>query len=149
MDKCIFCEIVAGKQPASIILHDDMCFAFMDIQPVNPGHVLVIPKAHATGLAELGKEAGARMFVIAQDIGAALRKSGVRCEGINLHLADGRAAGQEVFHVHLHVVPRFSGDGFGLRFGPHYGQKPARNELTSIAEKIRGVLRTIRCEYIT
>ena len=143
MDKCIFCEIIAGKQPASIIYQDDLCFAFMDIRPVNPGHVLVIPRTHASGLAELEKEIGARMFVIAQDIGAALRQSGITCEGINFHLADGRAAGQEVFHVHLHVVPRFRGDGFGLRFGPHYGEIPARDELSANAEKIRKALRTV------
>ena len=143
MDKCIFCEIVAGRQPASIIYQDDLCLAFMDIRPVNPGHVLIIPRTHASGLAELEKEAGARMFVIAQDIGTALRRSGITCEGINFHLADGRAAGQEVFHVHLHVVPRFRGDGFGLRFGPNYGEIPTRDELSANAKKIRKVLRTV------
>ena len=69
-------------------------------------------------------------------IALALRRSGVRCEGVNLYVADGEAAGNEVFHIHLHVVPRYKGDGFGLRFGPNYGQRPPRQELNQLAEKI-------------
>src|SRR5262249_857015 len=61
--------------------------------------------------------------------------SGLKCEGVNFFLADGEAAGQEVFHVHLHVLPRFAGDGFGLRFGPHYANKPKRRELNEIADR--------------
>jgi diadenosine tetraphosphate (Ap4A) HIT family hydrolase len=115
--------------------------AFMDIRPVNPGHVLVIPVQHAAGLSELDPEAGAHMMRVAQRIAHALRASSVRCEGVNLHLADGAAAGQEVFHVHLHVVPRFRGDGFGLRFGPNYGRLAPRTELDAIAASLQGLLR--------
>lgn len=79
----------------------------MDIQPVNPGHVLIIPRAHAARLSELDDETGAHMFKIAMRISEALRRSGMKCEGINLFLVDGEAAFQEVFHVHLHVIPRF------------------------------------------
>ena len=70
----------------------------------------------------------------------ALRRSGVRCEGVNLFLADGEAAGQEVFHVHLHVIPRFPGDGFGFRFAPGYFQLPGRDALDQVASAIRHVL---------
>jgi histidine triad (HIT) family protein len=112
----------------------------MDIQPVNPGHVLIIPTRHVSSLAELDEESGAHMFRMAQRIAEAMRRSGLRCEGVNLFLADGEAAGQEVFHVHLHVLPRFTGDGFGLRFGPEYGNRPDRPELDEIAESIRGTL---------
>jgi len=66
-----------------------------------------------------------------------LRRSGLKCEGVNLYLADGEAALQEVFHVHLHVIPRFRGDGFGLKFSPGYGMKPERKEMDTIAEQIR------------
>jgi histidine triad (HIT) family protein len=66
------------------------------------------------------------MFKVAMRIGDALRRSGIRCEGIDLHLADGQVAGQEIFHVHLHVIPRFAGDGFGLKFGPRYKIRPSR-----------------------
>jgi histidine triad (HIT) family protein len=137
MTGCIFCDIVSGNGPASIIYRDELCMAFMDIQPVNAGHLLVVPNRHATHLADLLPETGGQMFRVAQHIAAALRKSGVRCEGVNLFVADGEAAGQDVFHVHLHVIPRYAGDGFGFRFGPAYGTRPPRAELDRLAEQIR------------
>jgi histidine triad (HIT) family protein len=77
---------------------------------------------------------------VAHRITGAVRASGVRCEGVNLFLADGEAAGQEVFHVHLHLFPRYAGDGFGLRFGPHYKKQP-REELDEVARQIREALK--------
>jgi histidine triad (HIT) family protein len=109
----------------------------MDIQPVNPGHVLVVPNVHSSLLSDLDEHTGAHLFVVAMRIAAALRRSGLRCEGINLFLADGEAAFQEVFHVHLHVLPRYTGDGFDLVFGPHYDRRPDRAELDDAAAKIR------------
>jgi histidine triad (HIT) family protein len=140
MGTCCFCDILVEKRPSSIVLKDDLCWAFMDIQPVNPGHVLVIPTYHAPSLEELDEESGAHMFRMAQRIAGALRDSGLQCEGVNLFLADGAAAGQEVFHVHLHVFPRYAGDGFGLRFGPEYGTRPTRAELDATAGRIRRAL---------
>jgi histidine triad (HIT) family protein len=137
MGECIFCNIVRGVEPASVVYADKKIMAFLDAQPVNPGHVLVIPKAHAADLSELDEETGGHIFKIAMRVAAGLRRSGLRCEGINLHLADGEAAFQEVFHVHLHVIPRFRGDGFGLRLGPNYGYRPNRKELDVTASKIR------------
>lgn len=146
MSRCIFCDIRAGRSPASMVYQDNVCSAFMDIQPVNPGHVLVIPNEHVTGLEQLPPETGAHMFRVAQRMAQALRQSGVRCEGVNLFLADGEAAGQDVFHVHLHVFPRFRGDGFGFRFGPKYGQRPARAELEVFAAQIRRALEAKRLD---
>jgi len=140
LDDCVFCRIVNGIEPASIVYSDDEVLAFMDTTPVNPGHLLVIPKAHAAQLSELDPETGGHMFKVAMRIAEALRRSGIRCEGVNLFLADGEAAFQDVFHVHLHVIPRFGGDGFGLRFGPNYGSRPDREELDEIAEKIRSAM---------
>lgn len=137
MDQCIFCEIVNDRAPASVVYRDEICMAFMDIQPVNPGHLLVIPTNHATNLAELDPRTGGRLFEVAQQLAAALRRSGVQCEGVNFFLADGEAAGQEVFHVHLHVIPRYSGDGFGFTFADSYWELPERQELDKIAEAIR------------
>jgi len=138
MEDCVFCRIIKGIAPASVVYIDEKVVALMDIQPVNPGHVLIIPKAHAAQLSELDEETGAHMFRIAMRIVEALRRSSTRCEGVNLFLADGEAAFQEVFHVHLHVIPRFRGDGFEIKVGPHYGLKTDREELDKIAEKIRG-----------
>jgi histidine triad (HIT) family protein len=136
---CIFCEILAGESEVSLVYRDDLCAAFMDIQPVNPGHLLVIPNRHAAYLADLREEEGAQIFRVARRLAAALRQSGVKCEGVNFFLADGEAAMQEVFHVHLHVFPRYDGDEFGLKFAPAYFQKPERKELNEIAAKIRNV----------
>ena len=141
MGDCIFCDIAAGTGTASVVYHDVLVTAFMDIQPVNPGHVLVIPNRHATGLADLDETAGARMFVVGRQVARALRQSGVRCEGVNLFLADGAVAGQEVFHVHLHVFPRYQGDGFGLRFGPHNREQPGRAALQDVADRLADRLR--------
>ncbi|MDP9411556.1 MAG: HIT family protein [Actinomycetota bacterium] len=140
MEDCVFCEVLAGRLPASVVMREGRCTAFMDIQPVNAGHVLVVPDDHAASLAGLPEDAGARPFRTAQKVAAALYGSGLRCEGVNLLLADGEAAGQDVFHVHLHVIPRFEGDGFGLTFGPDYANSPGREELERAAERIRGVL---------
>lgn len=137
---CIFCKILTGESEVSLVYRDEVCTAFMDIQPVNPGHLLVIPNRHAAYLADLKEEEGAQMFRVARRLAAALRQSGVRSEGVNLFLADGEAAMQEVFHVHLHVLPRYHGDGFGLKFPPGYFQKPEREELNEVAEKIRDAL---------
>jgi diadenosine tetraphosphate (Ap4A) HIT family hydrolase len=134
---CIFCDILSGAAPASFVFRDDVCAAFMDIQPVNPGHLLVVPRRHAPDLAALAPEDGAQLMRVAQRLAAAVRRSGVRCEGVDLFLADGAAAGQEVFHVHLHVIPRYAGDGFGFRFGPDYGKLPPRAELDRLAAAVR------------
>lgn len=137
---CIFCSIARGEMQASIVRETDSVLAMVDIQPVNPGHVLVIPKAHATYLADLDAKVGGEIFQLAMQVADGLRRSGLRCEGANLFLADGEVAGQEVFHVHLHVFPRFKGDGFGLRFGPDYGQHPPRAELDRIAAGIKAAI---------
>ena len=134
---CVICQLLAGELEVSLVYQDDVCSALMDIQPINPGHVLVVPRRHAASLAELEEEDGAQIFRVAQRVAAALRKSGLKCEGVNFFLADGVAAGQEVFHVHLHVFPRYAGDGFGLRLPPDYAQRPPRAELNAIAERLR------------
>ena len=140
MEDFVFCAIIRGEAPASTVYEDEQAIAFMDTRPVNPGHVLVVPRTHAAGLADLEPETGVHLFRVAMRLAPAVRRSGVRCEGLNLFLADGRAAGQEVFHVHLHIVPRFVGDGFGFRIGPGNFQHPERSALDVIAEQIRAVL---------
>jgi histidine triad (HIT) family protein len=140
MPDCIFCDILAGRRTSSPVYQDAQCTAFLDTQPVNPGHVLIVPNRHAASLADLDAETGGHMFRVAQRLAQALRKCGVPCAGVNLYLADGEAAMQEVFHVHLHVIPRFAGDGFGLRFGPAYRNRPSRAELDEIAERVKAAL---------
>jgi len=134
--ECIFCRILGGDLPATFLHRDDQCAVFMDIRPVNPGHLLIIPNEHRPYLRDVQADTLQHMMGLAQRFAAALRGSGIRCEGVNLFLADGEAAMQEVFHCHLHVFPRYAGDGFGLRFGPDYVVRE-RSELEAAAEKIR------------
>lgn len=136
MSECVFCDIVAGEAPASIVYEDDAVLAFLDIRPVTLGHTLVVPRAHVAHLGDVPEDLAIRLFVVAQRVAAALRRSGLRCEGVNMFLADGAAAFQEVFHVHLHVFARFPGDGFGLRVD--WSLRPERNELDEHAALIRG-----------
>ena len=140
MNDCIFCRILAGSVPATLVHRDDASVAFMDIQPVNPGHLLVVPTRHAAHLADIDGDLASHLMRVAHRLAAALRLTDVQCEGVNLFLADGAAAMQEVFHVHLHVFPRYKGDGFGLRFGPEYAIKPPRSELERIAADLRSHL---------
>ncbi|MHA2091544.1 MAG: HIT family protein [Candidatus Kariarchaeaceae archaeon] len=91
MDPCIFCKIINNEAESSMVYQDDGVSAFMDIQPVNPGHVLVIPSKHIPYLENLDYEMGAQMFKIGHKLSQALRKSNIKCEGVNLFLADGEA----------------------------------------------------------
>ena len=99
-----------------MIYEDDKVAAFVDLQPVNTGHLLIIPKYHAPYMKDVDTETLQHIMAVAKEMNAALRRSKYQCEGVNLFLADGEAAHQEVFHLHLHVYPRFKGDDFGFRY---------------------------------
>ena len=111
---CVFCAIVAGRVEASVVHEDETAVVFMDLNPVTPGHVLVVPRTHAVGLEDLDEATSSHVWSLGHRMARALRRSGLRCEGINVFLADGEAAFQEVFHFHLHVFPRYAGDGFSI-----------------------------------
>jgi histidine triad (HIT) family protein len=134
---CPFCDILDGSAEATMVYRDDQVSAFLDIQPVNPGHLIVVPNRHATYLADLDPEAGAQIFRVAQKLAQAIRESELPCEGINFYLSDGTAAHQEVYHVHLHVIPRVAGDGHALRFSRQYEQFPPRSELEQAGRQIQ------------
>lgn len=133
---CLFCHLARREAEVSVVYEDERAVAFMDIQPVVRGHVLVVPRVHAAYLADLDPDDGAHLFRVGQLAAAALRASTLRCEGVNFFLADGEAAGQDVFHVHLHVFPRFARDGFGLRLPQDYSVR-ARPELEDAAATLR------------
>jgi diadenosine tetraphosphate (Ap4A) HIT family hydrolase len=135
--ECVFCAVVAGDLPASQVYDDERVLAFADLHPATTGHLLVVPKRHAPDLAALEPEDGARMFQVAQRLAAALRASSIEPEGVNLFLADGAVAGQEVLHAHLHVLPRRTGDGFGIRAD---FASPSREELDRVAGLVRAAL---------
>lgn len=138
MEECIFCKIIAGEAEASLVYEDDLVMVFPPLHPVNKGHLLIIPKKHAAYLADIDEGTAVHVMKVARKIAAAIRKSDYRCEGINLFLADGEAAEQEVFHFHLHVYPRFKGDGFGFKYDKEkHFLEMARPELDGIAEEIK------------
>ncbi len=142
----IFSKIIQGKVPASFVYQDEKVSAFMDIQPINPGHVLVIPNQEVVSLTDLDEATGAHLFRIGHRIAKALRQTSLKCEGVNLFLADGQAANQDVAHVHLHVLPRFRGDDFKGLSGQNQSLLPTRAELDRTAEVIKSILDSIECQ---
>jgi len=134
---CIFCRILENREKASFVAQGSDAVAFLDIHPVNEGHTLVIPRKHAASIGEVDEVAAVAMWSLARRVAGALRVSGLRCEAVNLFLSDGAAAGQEVFHSHLNVVPRWPGDGFEIKFPPHYGAAAERKTLDDIAGRLR------------
>ena len=111
MSDCIFCKIIAGEIPSRKIYEDDLVYAFLDIAPINFGHVLVIPKEHHESASSIPEATAGRMMKIGSRLGIALKRA-LDYDAYNLHLADGKAAGQVVMHAHLHVIPRGVDDDF-------------------------------------
>lgn len=138
MKSCIFCKIVAGEIPCTKIYEDEFVLAFLDIAPINRGHLLVIPKEHFGGSAAIPEETGGRMFKIGSRLGVACKRA-LDMDGFNLHLADGTSAGQVVMHAHLHVIPRDTEDGFHWNWRQlQYAGDEDRNGVASkIIEKLK------------
>jgi len=112
---CIFCKVIAGALPSSRVYEDEDCLAIMDIGPLRPGHVLVLPRVHCQHLDELPAALRAHVLEVGNRIGVALRRAPMlRCDGVHFVINDGRAAHQTVPHLHLHVLPRRQGDIAGL-----------------------------------
>jgi diadenosine tetraphosphate (Ap4A) HIT family hydrolase len=130
---CIFCRIIAGSEEGSFVYRDDIVAAFLTIGPVNPGHLLIVPTRHASGVADLTADENGAIFSLARRLAAALRRPPISCEGVNYWLADGEAAFQDVFHAHLHLIPRFAGDSFAVSFDR---KSPTRQELDRTASAI-------------
>jgi histidine triad (HIT) family protein len=133
---CIFCRIVAKQIPATVVHEDADTLAFMDIGQVNPGHVLVAAKAHAENIYALQDAQAAALFRSAARVARAIRDA-FAPEGMSVYQANGKAAGQTVFHFHIHLVPRHEGDGMALAWPV---KNPPREKLQEYAEKIRARL---------
>ena len=113
MDDCIFCKIIAGDIPSSKVYEDEQVLAFLDIMPIGKGHTLVIPKDHSESLADTQAEMMQKLGPALKTVSAAVAAA-TGAAGVNLVLANGEAAGQEVRHLHFHIIPRHVGDG--IRF---------------------------------
>jgi histidine triad (HIT) family protein len=114
--RCVFCAIGDRQVVASVVFEDETVVVFMDLNPVTPGHLLVVPRKHAVGLEDLDAASSAHVWSVGHDMARALRRSSLGCEGINVLVCDGEVAFQTVFHFHLHVIPRYPGDGLGQPF---------------------------------
>ncbi len=137
MPECIFCRIVRGSQLSVKLFEDENMIAFMDFKPITKGHVLIIPKKHAELLTELDDNLAAEMIILAKKVGKALRKSKLNCHAVNYIMSDGAEAGQRIFHVHMHIIPRYRGDGFGLRMPERDEEEEDEKRLERTAVKIR------------
>lgn len=135
-EDCIFCKIVSKETDATIVYEDTNTLAFLDIHPLNPGHTLVIPKKHYANMMEMPGEEAGRVFSSVHKVMKGVQKASW-ADGINVGQSNGRAASQEVFHMHVHVIPRFNHEmmsGFPNRKTTH------RNELEAIAKRIRAAI---------
>lgn len=135
MSDCIFCKIVAGEIPAEKVYEDEHTYAFLDINPNNFGHTLVLPKEHFENVFDTPEETLRHMHASAQKIARALRK--IDAGGVNIISNNGTAAGQIIFHAHIHVIPRYKDDGF-----KHWAQKKYTDEthVKKVGEDLRNAV---------
>ncbi|MCX7822337.1 MAG: HIT family protein [Syntrophobacterales bacterium] len=119
MTSCIFCKIVKGEIPSAKLYEDDSTMSFLDINPINPGHALVIPKNHYPTILDVDEE-DLKKTIIATKIVAKALKDALSCDGINILQNNFEAAGQLIYHFHIHVIPRFEGDGLKVWSGVPY-----------------------------
>jgi histidine triad (HIT) family protein len=136
MPDCVFCAIAAREAEASVVFEDAGTMAFMDLRQMSPGHVLVIPKTHVPDIFDLDEATGAVVMATVARVARAVRGA-LRPDGVNVWQSNGKGAGQEVFHVHFHVLPRTEADGM-LRIYPRHPDNPSRAELNAIARQIAG-----------
>jgi histidine triad (HIT) family protein len=136
MSDCVFCKIVNGQIPSIKVREDGLTLAFMDIGAVNPGHVLVAVKPHVENIFGLDDTLAAAVFQTAAHVARAIKRA-YSPEGVTLYQANGSAAGQTVYHFHLHLVPRYAEDGMDLAWP---AKNPPREQLEADAAKIRALL---------
>ncbi len=130
METCIFCKIVKGELPSYKVYEDEKVLGFLDISPVNLGHILLVSKKHFENIFDMDDETAGHLIKTAKKLGEALKKTGA--DGVNITLNNGRAAGQIIFHSHVHIIPRFVQDN--LLMWPN--KKYKEGEAKKIAEKI-------------
>ena len=136
MSDCIFCKIAAGQIPVNKLYESENFIAFLDISPANKGHALIVPKKHSQSFTELNAQQAKEFGELQLKLAKAVMKV-TQAQGFNLLLNDGRAAGQEVMHTHMHIMPRFETDDFKFRW-TH--KKYDEGEMQKYFEQIKGSL---------
>lgn len=117
MDNCIFCKIASGEIPSATLFENEEFRVILDLNPASKGHALILPKMHASDLFDLPDETAAKAMVLAKQIAQRL-KEGLNAEGVNVVQNNGAAAGQTVFHFHMHLIPRYAGDTVNVTWKP-------------------------------
>jgi len=134
---CLFCKIAGKTIPSEIIYEDDSVLAFLDIHPLSPGHTLIVPKVHSENILDLPDEEAAKAFVSVKKVTALLSEK-LKPKGFTIGINHGRIGGQLVDHLHIHVIPRFEGDGGGSLHS--VVKNPPEESLSEIRRKIRPVV---------
>jgi histidine triad (HIT) family protein len=134
---CIFCKIVAGEIPCSKVYEDELFIAFLDIRPVHKGHLLIVPKKHFVNVFDAPDAEAEAIYKVARELSKAVMEA-AGCDGVNLVQNNNAAAGQEVFHAHLHVIPRYEGDG--LRFASIHKEYDDFDEMGAMADNVKAAL---------
>lgn len=140
---CHYCMIVSKELPASIVYEDDNTMAFLVIKPVTPGHVVVITKNHVESFVDLSDEEACNLINAAKRVDQAMQASDLACEAVSIYLGDGEEAGQDIAHIHVHVIPRFSDDQFDFSLDSNLVRYRGIAELEKDAEKIRAGFKQI------
>lgn len=135
-DTCLFCKIIAKDLPSAKIYEDEHCYAFLDLHPINIGHTLLVPKAHSANLYEMNDETLAVLAPVIKKVAIAI-KNALNADGINIEMNNDPIAGQIVFHSHIHIIPRFSGDGFKHWHG---ARDYHEGEMGEVAKKISSAI---------
>ena len=132
-DDCIFCKLANGVFPTNSIYEDDDFNVILDASPANRGHALILPKQHFDNIFEIDDETASKIMPLAKKIATAVKKV-TGCDGVNVQQNNGTAAGQSVFHLHVHIIPRFDDDKFKLVWDP---KSFSDEELAATAEELR------------
>ena len=131
-EKCIFCLIANGDIPSAQVYEDESVLVFLDLSPVHPGHTLVIPKTHYKDMLEVSCDIAPAVFSALKKVGAAVMKA-TGATGFNVMQNNGLSAGQTMFHIHWHIIPRFDGDGLGVW---EQGKYPDAEAMQAMADKV-------------
>lgn len=130
MDTCIFCKIAGGEIPSATLYEDDDFRVILDLGPASKGHALILPKEHYANLYEIPDELAAKAMKLAKKMASAMTKA-LGCDGFNLVQNNGEVAGQTVFHFHMHLIPRYEGDGAGITWNPGTLTDEVRDEVVA------------------
>jgi histidine triad (HIT) family protein len=135
-NNCIFCKIIAGDIPSATIYEDDDFKVILDISPAAKGHAIILPKKHSANLFELDEETSSKALGVARKVALAMQAE-LHCDGINLLQNNGEAAGQTIFHFHIHLIPRYHGDQVKMTWTQgNYQEGEAATLATAIAKRL-------------